>query len=201
MGSKRRFRRLWYFRRRNLRYYRLLLCIISVLLVFILMWMYVCEKLFPVGLSGYDDKLHEAVQNTVENKITAEYGSRSRIDTILDLEKDLNDRIISAKADNIKLNILSLTIERELNDQLIHNRGEQYTALKAPLIPVLNTEVILGGARVTKVDTAFVSKFLRGGSDSTKLFIYLNVNITYEYLLGYRNKTFEFSVLDVLLGG
>lgn len=200
MNRKRRFRRLWYFKRRNLRYNRILLCITSIILVFILMWMYICDKLFPAGLSVYEERLYEVIQSTVENKLSGENVSINGINSIVDIEKDFEGRITSAKADNIKLNKLSFGVEKELSDILINSAGGQYTAVKAPVIPVLNSRIIIGGARVSDVETTFVSRFIREGSDITRLRIYLNVEVSYEYLLGTQRKTFEFPVLDAFLG-
>lgn len=201
MGRKRRFRRLWYFRRRNLKYYRLLLCITSALLIFILMWLYICQNLFPVGLTGYEDKLSEVIQSSMEDELTTEYGTNNGIGSIVEIEKDTGGKITSVKADNIKLNRFSLSMEKELRELLIHSQGDSFTSVKAPILPLLNARVSLGGARVTDVETTFVSRFLRESQNTTKLRIYLDVSITYEYLLGERRKTFEFIILDALLEG
>lgn len=201
MGTKRRFRRLWYFRRRNLRCYRMLLCLTTALLIFILMWLHICQNLFPAGLTAYEDKLSEVIQCSVENELTAQYGTIDGINTILDIDKDTGGRITSVKADNIKLNRLSLSIEKELREILIHSQGDIFTSVKAPILPFLNARVNLGGARVTDVETTFVSRFLRESQNTTKLRIYLDVNITYEYLLGNKSKTFEFTILDSFLEG
>jgi len=201
MKNKRSQRRLWYFKRRNLKYYRSLLCMTTVLLIFSILWIYVLTCLYPIGLIKYEDAIYEKVKIAVKNELSSYGNSDDSYGGILEIRKDSYGRIVNAKADNMKLSNLSLLLDKNLENILILKQGENYDKINAPVIPVLNMQVHLGGARITDVQTKYVSDFSPEGSDKTRLKVIVNVNITYEYLLGKKTRSYEFVLLNLLLEG
>jgi len=201
MTKKRRLRRLWYVRRRNLKYYRRLLCVTSIILVFTLLWIYVSIRLFPLGLSNFEQEVYKKVQVTVENVLNKESVTYAEHEKIVEIEKDLVGRIVSAKADSVKLTKLSFTLENDIKNLLITEQGQRFISIKAPIVPITTIQIHLGGARVTDVQSTYVTRFSKDGEKDTRLKIFLDVSITYEYLLGERNRTYEFTLWDALLEG
>lgn len=201
MRKKRGHGRLWYNKRHYLKYYRGLLGITTILLIFSFLWIYVLTCLFPVGLLRYENDIYEKVKITVKNELVS-YGSfNDSYDGILEIKKDSEGRIVSAKADNMKLSNLSTVLDKKLENILILQQGEHYDKITAHIIPILNMQVHLGGAKITDVQTKYVTDFSPEGANKTRLKVLVNVNITYEYLLGKRTRTYEFILLDALLEG
>ena len=144
MRRKRRLRRLWYYRKRNLKGYRLLLYITTIILSVILLWIYVCVRLFPEGLVQYEDQLNSEVRYIVDRELEDENFSVKGYGGIVEIERDSYGKAVSAKADNIKLNSLGLILEQNLKRTLAAEEDKRFTALKADVLPVLNYEARLG---------------------------------------------------------
>lgn len=171
----------------------------TVILIFTLLWSYTIIQLFPKGLSLFEEELHDRIETEVEGGIKAFGWENGELNNVIELEKDMIGRVVSVKADSIRLNEICDKLEITLSDILVEGTDKPYIPIRAKIFSLIPFNLHLGGARVSEVNTSYTSKFTRNGDKATGVKISININVTYEYLLGEKTRLFEFDIWDEIL--